>query len=59
MPEVGDDALVCDKCGRQIPLDEIEPWRIKRILDSVRRNEGKVKAGRFQSALEEAMRGKD
>ena len=49
-PDPGDDALICDKCGREIPLDEIDEG----VIAAVGRHEGKGKERQFRNAIERA-----
>ena len=49
-PEPGDEAVTCAKCGREIPLDEIDDG----VITAVGRHEGKGKENQFRNAIKRA-----
>ena len=50
-PEPGDESMTCDKCGREIPLDEINDG----VIAAVEKHEGKGKADKLRDAIKQAL----
>ena len=47
-PRVGDPALVCAACGRELPFEEISRYARRSILDTVERRRGADAADAFE-----------
>lgn len=55
VPEVGDDALECEACGRRLRfMEDMTPNMHASILASIERREGDAAAGRFRAAYNAA-----
>lgn len=48
-PKIGDDALVCDECGRTMPLGEISPQVWVHVLDGYENRHGPEAADDFRT----------
>ncbi len=56
IPEVGDVALVCGRCGRVLPFAELERWHVRMgVIRVTNRLRGRERGREFAAALAEAM----